>query len=176
MTFEKKIANTTDDLLILDLSTEDKRLRDSGKIDVNIGSQVAVISAKNIGIVINSILSLDGLSIPAQGEGYLTVWANISQENGGYKNKIEISARDLTPAGPGTHTAKKVLENIPPGRYNAYFDFMSYWRHGGRFTYSTYAAIEGEGQKKWGYQLVGTQGQGDSPMYESALVIIEVTG
>jgi len=175
MTFKKE-ANTTDGHLVIDLSTEeDKRQRDSRESDVKIGSHLTVISAKKIVIAINSKLHLAGVSIPAQGDGYLTVWADISQENGQYRNKIQISALDLTPADDGDHTVRKVLENIPPGRYNASFDFMSYWKHDGRFTYSTYAAIEGDGEKKWGYQLEATQGQ-ENPKYESATVIIEVTG
>jgi hypothetical protein len=166
---------SADGHLVIDLAAEDKSPRNSREGYVNSDASLTVVSAKNIVVSVNSILHLDGVSIPAQGSGYLTVWADISHENGGYRKKIEISAVDLTPAGPGNHTAKKVLENIPPGRYSAYFDFMSYWRHGGRFTYSTYAAIEGDGENKWSYQLVGTQGP-DDVRYESATVTLEVTG
>lgn len=173
MNFNNEIADPTQEVVAVDLSTEHNP-RDHGEIDTSIGSNLAVISAKHIVVIINSTLSLNGVTIPAQGDGYLTVWANLYSENGGYKRKVEINALDLTPAGPnGEYKVKKALEDIPPGKYNVYFDFMSYWKYDGRFTYSTYAAIEGDGGEKWGYQLVATQGQ-DNPKYESAKVTIEV--
>lgn len=173
MNFEKEL--TQSDLLVVDLSTEDKRLTDRNSPNIRSSHDLAVISAKNVVITVNSVLSLNGVTIPRQGEGYLTVWVELSQEGGDYRNKVEINALDLTPAGTGTHTARKVLQNIPPGRYRAYCDVMSYWKHDGRFTYSTYAVIEGDGERKWGYQLIATPGQ-ENPKYDSATVIIDVTG
>lgn len=171
MTIE--IGSTAVAPLIVDLSNENITPRNANASISSTALGVPTISARNVVIKINSILDLSGVSIPAQGEGYLTVWADVSQENGEYRRRIKISAVDLTPAGPGRHTVEKVLENIPPGKYRVYFDFMSYWRHGGGFKYSTYAHIQGDGEKKWGYDLVAAPGQAD-PRYESSTVFIEV--
>lgn len=175
MNVENDLNQRTSESLVVDLPAEDQRLLDRTLAVVGSSHEFAVISVKKAVITVNSVLSLNGVSIPRQGEGYLTVWVQISQEGGGYSKKVEINALDLTPAGTGKHTAKKVLEDIPPGRYQVYCDVMSYWKYDGRFTYSTYAVIEGDGEKKWGHQLISTPGQ-ENPKYDSATVVIEVTG
>ena len=125
-----------------------------------------VITGRNVTVKISAVLSLSGVTIPAQGSGYLTVWANVIKDNSLWR-KVEISAVDLTPAGPnGEFRANKSIENVPVGSYRVSLDFTSYWKHGGRFVYSTYASIEADSVAIWAHQLVGTPGQ-ESPTYDA---------
>lgn len=163
-----------DNVLIMDLS-KDSKIR-SASTSNNLESDFVQITGSKINITVSALLVLSGVTIPAQGAGYLTVWAYVTQQDGGYRNKVMISALDLTPAGPSANIPlKKILGSIPPGKYNISFDFTSYWKHDGRFQYSTYASIDGDGGRKWDYQLVATPGQ-ESPKYYSANIALEITG
>lgn len=168
--------NINQDVDLLDLSNVDKPRNEDDLTDISVDSELTVVSASTLRITIHSVLTLSGVRIPAQGSGYLILWADVYQENGDYRGKLRIGGPDLTPAGPsGSYRSEKVLESIPPGRYRAKFELMSYWKHGGRMKYSTYAQIEGDGDVIWKYELKSTPGQ-KNPLYEDAKIKFEVTG
>ena len=132
------------------------------------------LSGSKVSISVSAALELSGVTIPAQGEGYLTVGARIYEQGGNYRNSVGISAVDITPAGPdGLFTCNKVLTNIPRGKYLFSVGFTSYCKTNNRFKYSTFMTIEADGKTIWAHQLVATPGQ-ESPKYEDFYIDFEV--
>jgi hypothetical protein len=165
------LASKGDETTVVDFSGDEQRLTKS-PVNTGVESELVTILVKTPVINIDAVLTLNGVTIPAQGDGYLTVWADVYKD--GYRQKIQISAANLTPAGPyGVFKAQKTLSNIPAGTYRVSLDFTSYWKNNGGFIYSTYVAILSEGKIAWSYELVGTPGQ-ENPRYYDSAISLEV--
>ena len=141
--------------------------------DRDFTSAFQITPSESVKITLKSVLLLRGVDIPAHPDGYLRLKVQIFQD-GKQVAVREIGGTDLTPAGPGKHVVTKAFEeSLPPGKYSARFDFTSYWKYGGRMSYSTQATLEGDSEQKWSHQLIAAKGQ-KNPTYETEKIAFEI--